>query len=29
MLNKIVGYSGFKTYGELPYTTIKQGKELQ
>jgi hypothetical protein len=29
MINKAVGYSGFRTYGELPYPTIKQGKELQ
>lgn len=26
MINKAVGYSGFKTYGELPYPTRKQGK---
>lgn len=29
MINKIVGYSGFKSYGELEYPTLKQGKELQ
>lgn len=26
MLNKTVGYAGFRTYGELPYPTRKQGK---
>jgi len=29
MLNKIVGYSGFRPYGELEYPALKQGKELQ
>lgn len=26
MIGKITGYSGFRTYGELPYPTRKQGK---
>lgn len=29
MINKIVGYGGFKSYSEQPYPTKKQGKELQ
>jgi hypothetical protein len=29
MLNKAVGYSGFRTYGELAYPTRKQGKDLE
>ena len=29
MLNKAVGYSGFRTYGELPYPSRKQGKDLE
>ena len=29
MINKIVGYGGFKSYAEQPYSTIKQGKELE
>ncbi len=29
MINKAVGYSGFRTYGELPYPTRKQGKQLE
>lgn len=27
MINKIVGYSGFQSYAELPYSTLKPGKE--
>jgi hypothetical protein len=26
MINKIVGYGGFKSYAEEPYPTRKQGK---
>lgn len=26
MINKIVGYGGFKSYSEQPYPTKKQGK---
>lgn len=29
MINKAVGYGAFKTYGELPYPTRKQGKQLE
>lgn len=29
MINKIVGYGGFKSYNEQPYPTKKQGKELE
>lgn len=29
MMNKVVGYSGFRTYGEVDYPTRKQGKELE
>lgn len=29
MINKAVGYSAFRTYGEQPYATRKQGKELE
>lgn len=29
MINKIVGYSSFKSYAEQPYSTIKPGKELE
>lgn len=29
MINKIVGYSGFKSYSEHPYSTVKQGKDLE
>jgi hypothetical protein len=29
MINKVVGYGGFKSYAEQPYPTKKQGKELQ
>jgi hypothetical protein len=29
MINKVVGYGGFKSYSENPYPTLKQGKELQ
>lgn len=29
MINKVVGYGGFKSYNECPYPTNKQGKELQ
>lgn len=29
MINKITGYSGFRSYGELEYPTQKQGKDLQ
>jgi len=29
MINKIVGYGGFKSYSELEYPTLKQGKDLQ
>ncbi len=29
MQNKIVGYGGFKTYGDLPYPTMRQGKQLE
>jgi hypothetical protein len=28
MIGKITGYAGFRPYGELPYPTMKQGKEL-
>lgn len=29
MINKIVGYGGFKSYADQPYPTLKQGKDLQ
>lgn len=29
MINKIVGYSAFKSYAEQPYSTTKQGKDLE
>lgn len=29
MINKAVGYGGFKSYGECPYPANKMGKELQ
>lgn len=29
MINKVVGYGGYKSYSECPYPTTKQGKELQ
>ncbi len=29
MINKVTGYSGFRSYGELEYPTQKQGKDLQ
>jgi hypothetical protein len=27
MLNKIVGYAGFQSYSEVPYSALKPGKE--
>jgi hypothetical protein len=27
MINKVVGYSAFQSYGELPYSTLKPGSE--
>ena len=29
MINKVVGYGGFKSYSDCPYPTNKMGKELQ
>lgn len=29
MINKIVGYAGFQSYSELPYSTVKPGKDKQ
>jgi hypothetical protein len=28
MINKVVGYGGYKSYSDCPYPTIKQGKDL-
>lgn len=27
MINKIVGYAGFQSYSELPYSALKPGKD--
>ena len=29
MLNNIVGYSGFKSYGDKPYSMLKPGQKEQ
>ena len=29
MINKVVGYGGFRSYQENPYPTKKQGKQLE
>lgn len=29
MINKVVGYGGYKSYSDCPYPTVKQGKTLQ
>lgn len=29
MINKVVGYGGYKSYSECPYPTKKQGKQLE
>jgi len=26
MINNVTGYSGFKSYGDKPYTTLKPGQ---
>lgn len=29
MITKAIGYAGFQSYGDLPFSTLKPGKEQQ